>query len=109
MPTARGPIGTSLTNLFSNIRLSFAMLLSSRGPIFGRMFPRPPAQPRKPTLRFGSDAYHDHGDVVGSTALVRQIHELLCRFRGVRLGLQSARNLRLNEHAREAVRAQQQD
>src|SRR5258706_15587816 len=108
MPTGRLPIGTSLTNLLSNIRLSFAMLLSSCGPVFGRMFPRPRAQPLKPTLGLRAYAHDDYGDVFGAAAIVRQGHQLLRRLGGVRLGLQCSRNFLLKDHTRQSVVAPQQ-
>ena len=73
------------------------------------MFPRSRAQPRKPTPGLGADAHHDHRNVVRAAAIIRQVHQLLRRLYGVRLGLQGSCNFRLDDHARQAIGAQQQN
>src|SRR5271168_1861761 len=109
MPTGRLPTGTSFTSLSSNIRLSFGISLSSRRAVAGRISPRPMAQPRKPPLGFGPRANDEHGNVVAAAAIVGEFDELGGGLVRIGLGLQSAGDFRLGDHAGQTVGAEQQD
>ena len=109
MPTGLAPTGTSFTVFSSNISVSFAISQSScRAVAAARIFLRPAAQPRKPTLIFRFHANHDYRYVVRAAIFVCQRHQPVGSACGIHLCLQGPRNFGLRDHARQAIRAQQQ-
>src|SRR5713226_328209 len=99
MPMGLPPIGTTFTTLLSNMRLSFAILLSSCGAVAARILSsRPTAQPGKPTLGYRSETHHDHRNVVCTTVFVGERDKFFGRPIGIRFRLQRSRNFRLGDH-----------
>src|SRR5258706_3883031 len=109
MRTGREPTGTSLTVFSSNISDSLAISVTSGGTISACRFLRPRAQPGEPALRFGLERDNDDGNIVDSAAFVGVFDELFGGALWIRLRLESSGNFRFSDHAREAVRTEEQD
>src|SRR5208283_4608853 len=100
MLTGRLPMGTSFTNLFSNIRLSFAMQILLRRLVF---FGRAATHPGKPTLGLFLEARDDDSNVINAAAIVGQLDKLLGRGSGICLRLHGTGNFRFGDHTGEAI------
>src|SRR5271165_7057108 len=114
MLTARLPTGTSFTNFSSNIRLSFAISLSSCLTLAPSVtvavagLARTPAEPREPTLGLCTGANYDDRNVIGAAAFVGHRHQVFGSCLGIGLGLQGAGSFGFHYHAGQAVGAEQQ-
>src|SRR5215470_17218113 len=97
-------MGTSLTVLPSNIRLSLGISVSSRGAILARVFALPWAQPGKPTFGFVLQTNNDDGDVVHAPVLIGNGDQSFSCFLRVRFRLQSAGDLWIGDHAGQTIR-----
>src|SRR5215470_9781368 len=105
----RLPMGTSFTVLFSNMRLSLGISVSSRGAVLARVFASPGTQPGKPTFGLVLQTNHDYGDVVGAATLVGESNEALGSFLRVGFRLQGAGDFRFRHHTRKPVGAEKQN
>src|ERR1700681_3441476 len=109
MPTGRLPTGTSFTSFSSNIKLSFAILLSSCGTVGCGFCSRAAAEPREPFFGFASDMHDDDGNVIRAALLVGQLHKPCGGLAGIGFGLQCSCNFGFCDHARQAIRAEHQN
>src|SRR5205809_376110 len=107
MVTGRVPTETSFTILFSNMRLSFGISISS-STIRSWISARRSTQPRKPSLGILVEPYNHDRDVVRAAAFIRECNKLLRRSDGVGFGLEHSCDFRLRDHARQSIRTEQQ-
>src|SRR6266852_2415221 len=109
MVTGLLPTGTSFTILLSNMRLRFGISISSNATIRARIFARPAAQPRIPSLGILVEPRNHDGDVIRAAAFIGERDEFFRRARGVGLRLERSRDFRLRDHARQSIGAKQQN
>src|SRR5260370_5720416 len=109
MRTGREPTGISLTIFSSNISDSLAMSLTSSGTISACRLLRPAAQPGKPAFRLRLQRNYDDRNVVDAAAFVGVFDELFGGALRIRLCLESPRDFRFSDHAREAIGTEKQN